>query len=198
MSYSTNVLRNSTMKYKLIKKKYYFKKENIMKKTIVILSILLIATTAMFATVVDGNKSIIIKAPVEGFAIFGVSTSSVHYTNFKTKALFENAVQTTIEKEIAILDLKNDVAVGYLSGINNTASAVSLYVTTSDLVSGNNTIGLKVVNSYSSSIPGSSDSKFGTLENTILKIKETTPGAAALAPAGKYEATVTISLTSNT
>ena len=111
--------------------------------------------------------------------------------------MFESAVESTIEKEIAILDLKDAVDVGFVSGINNTASSVSLSVTTSDLKSGNNVIGLKVVSSFQVSIPKSSNSQFGTLKNSILQIKEKTPGAAALAPAGKYEATVTIALTSN-
>ena len=164
-----------------------------MKKTILILLVLVLATFSLTASI--GDKSIIIKAPVEGFTVFGVSSEKVIDANFKTQALFESAVKTSVEKEINILALKDAVDVGYLSAINNRSNKVSLYISTSNLVSGSNTIAIKVMDNYED-IPASANSKYGTLKNTLLQIKETVPGAAALAPAGRYEATVTISLTS--
>jgi len=168
-----------------------------MKKSILILTSLLLIASSLFAAVSDdSNKTIVIKAPVEGYALFGVTSSQVDYTNFKSRALFESAVESTIDTEINILDLSKSVSVGYVSGINNTKNKVSLYVSTSDLKSGDDVIGLKVVTNYAS-IPGSSDSKLGSLQNTLLQVTEKVPGAAALAPAGSYEATLTVSLTSN-
>ena len=165
-----------------------------MKKSIVILTALLLITSSLFAAVSDdSNKTIVIKAPVEGYALFGVTSSQVDYTNFKSRALFESAVDSTIDTEIEILDLSKAVPVGYVSGINNTHNKVSLYISTSNLKSGDDESGLKVVTNYAS-IPGSSDSKIGVLNSTLLEVTEKVPGAAALAPAGSYEATLTISL----
>ncbi|NCB01423.1 MAG: hypothetical protein EOM67_04545 [Spirochaetia bacterium] len=163
-----------------------------MKKTILILTALLLLTTSVFAE--DNNKYILISAPVAEYTVFGVSPAKIDYDYFKSKALFESAIKTSIDKEINILDLKGPVDVGYVSAINNTQKTVSVFISTSDLTSGKNTIGLKVITNYDK-IPAAANSKFGILRGTLLQIQEKTPGASALAPAGKYEATVTISLT---
>ncbi len=169
-----------------------------MKKTILILVAILLVTSSLFAAVTSetGDKKIVITAPVAAYTVFGVTSSPVDYNNFKSKALFESAVQDTIETEIEILDLSGNVDVGYVAGINNTKNAISLYISTTDLVSGSDIIPIKVVTNYAA-IPGAADSKIGTLSSKLLQITESTPGASALAPAGDYEATLTISLTSN-
>lgn len=164
-----------------------------MKKTILILLVLILATFTIIAA--DSDKTIEIKANVAEYSVFGVSLTELSHDTFKSVALFESAIKSSVEKSIDILDLKGRVGVGYVSGINNTSNAVKIFVTTSDLVSGNNTIGLKVVSAYNVFIPAASNSEYGKLKNSLLVVQEKIPGTAALAPAGSYEATLTVSLT---
>ncbi len=166
-----------------------------MKKQIILLLILTLVTFSIVAA--ENDKSIVIKSNVPEYSSFGVSLDELSYDVFKSQELFEGAVETSVEKSIDILSLKDRVTVGYVSGINNTSSSVRMYVTTTDLVSGNNTIGLRVVSAYNVFIPSSSNSRYGILRNSPLVVQEKASGSAALAPSGSYEATLTISLTAN-
>ncbi len=95
-----------------------------------------------------------------------------------------------------MLSLTDYVLVGHLSGINNTAAAVTLGLSVEPLTSGSNTVDL-TLSTTEQVIPASANSAFGTLKNTPVKVKEATTGAAALAPAGTYTTTITITLTTN-
>ena len=171
-----------------------------MKKAIAILLVLVLAGAGLFAassglTGSSDASTIELTTTVAQFASFGVTATDVDEANFKTKALFDSAVNTNITKSVNMLDLVSAVEVGKLSGINNTAAVVSLTITTTALVSGTNSVNLDVLPA-SATIPAAGSSAFGTLKNTVITVKEATSGAAALAPAGDYVATVTIQLTS--
>ena len=171
-----------------------------MKKSIIILLALLLVTSSIFAVTNEGDtqeNTINITAPVAGYTLFGVTSDPVDWNNLQSRALFESSTQSSIETEIDILDLANPTGIGYVSGINNTHSDVTIKTTTTDLVSGDDVIGISVASSYQFQIPGAADSKIGILQSQLIKIKETNKGNAAKAPAGNYSATVTISLTSN-
>lgn len=166
-----------------------------MKKITAILLILVLAGFGLFAAV-DNTKSdatIKVKTVVADYSAFGVSSVAVGSDAFKTIAAFQSAVGSNVDTTIAMLDLTGFVFVGNLSGINNTATPVGLTLSTTDLVSGTNKVAL-TLSTYEETIAASADSSFGTLENVAIEIKETTAGAAALAPAGTYNATITISL----
>ena len=172
-----------------------------MKKTIAILLVLAIASVGLFAmvaadpTVNDDKKpaAINIYTDVKAFSAFGVSSNKVADKDFNSIARFQEAVQSSIDTKVDMLSLHDFVDVGFLSGVNNTKGKVDLSITVDQLVSGDDTVNL-VVSPKEISIDPSKNSKFGTLENLQLKVKESKRGAAALAPAGKYSTTVTISL----
>jgi len=171
-----------------------------MKKTIAILLVLVIGMAGVWADASSGlpgstDESVInLTTTVAQFALFGLSENAVAEANFATKALFEEAVSTSIDKAIDMLSLANPLEVGKLSGINNTDVPVSLTISTTPLTSGSNTIALKVIDG-SATISASASSAFGVLKNKAIMVQEDVPGAAALAPAGNYTATVTIQLT---
>jgi len=168
-----------------------------MKKTIAILLILALATFGLFA-VVDNTKTdatILVNSVVAGYSAFGVSENEVIENGFRSIALFEDSVSSSVDKTVDMLLLGNYVDVGFLSGINNTATAVILGITIAPMVSGNDTVAM-LVSPVSAEIAASASSRFGTLENIVIKVKEATEGTAVLAPAGDYSTTVTINLTS--
>ena len=170
-----------------------------MKKTIAILLVLVLATAGLFAMVAlppvdEAKKSTInIYSSVQDFSAFGVSTLEVKKDGFKSIANFQDAVNSSIDAKVDMLDLHSFVQVGFLSGINNTAGNVNLSISIENLVSGDNSVEMEVYPTRQV-IEASKNSRFGTLENQIIKVKEAKRGAAALAPAGKYSTTVTISL----
>jgi len=176
-------------------------KELIMKKSIAILLVLVLASFGLFAMVaadpsVGNNKrdsSINIYSNVSDFSAFGVSTREINKDGFKSIAKFQAAVNSSIDTKVDMLDLNSFVNVGFLSGINNTAGAVNLTISIKDLVSVNNAVAMEV-SPTRTTIDASKNSKFGTLQNTVIKVKEAKSGSAALAPAGRYSTTVTISL----
>ncbi len=166
-----------------------------MKKSIAILLILVLATVGLFAAVDNDKKDATIKinALVNDYSAFGVSKTAVIENGFRSIALFQGSVSSSVDKSVDMLALGSFVDVGFLSGINNTASAVNLSITIADLVSGTDTVAM-LVSPTTTSIAASADSKFGTLRNTVISVKEATTGAAVLAPAGSYSTTVTIHL----
>jgi len=171
-----------------------------MKKTIAILLVLGIGMVGVWAadalaTTVEDAK-ITVTTTVASEASFGLTAAGtdVAAANFATKALFDDAVADTISTDIDMLDLVENVEVGRLSGINNTATSITLYVSTTSLVSGSNQVEL-TVSPVTAVIPAAASSAFGTLKNEKIYVKEKLSGKAALAPAGSYSATVTINVT---
>ncbi|MDY0287801.1 MAG: hypothetical protein RBR15_03145 [Sphaerochaeta sp.] len=170
-----------------------------MKKITAILLILVLAGFGLFAAV-DNSKeaaTIKVKTVVADFSAFGVSSLAVGDDAFKTIAAFQGAVSSNVDTAIAMLSLNDFVLVGHLSGINNTTAPVALGLSISDLESGTSNKVALTLSTYAQTIDASKDSKFGTLKNIPISIKEATVGAAALAPAGTYNATITISLKTN-
>lgn len=178
------------------------KRKHIMKKTIAILLVLVLAGFGLFATVApvaeEAKKPATIKvlSTVNNFSAFGVTTEKISYTEFVSIDKFLKAVDTSIETTVDMLALDNEVSIGFLSGVNNTKNKVSLYISTTDLASSSDRVGIRVTPNYTS-IPSSAEDKFGSLRNTELFVKEVRAGAAAYAPAGSYSATITIALTSS-
>lgn len=169
-----------------------------MKKITAILLVLVLAGFGLFAAV-DHTKSdatIKVETVVADFSAFGVSSLAIGDDAFKTTAAFQGAVSSSVDTTIAMLSLTDYVLVGHLSGINNTAAAVTLGLSVEPLTSGSNTVDL-TLSTTEQVIPASANSAFGTLKNTPVKVKEATTGAAALAPAGTYTTTITITLTTN-
>ena len=171
-----------------------------MKKSIAILLVLVLASVGLFAvvaapTVDNDTKSatINITTNVPDYSSFGVSLNKVESGSFKSIATFQDAVKTSVDTKVEMLSLHTYVEVGFLSGINNTKSEVELSVTIGDLVSGKDSVAM-LVSPSSATIKHASNSKFGTLQNESIQVKEATSGAAALAPAGTYTTTVTIAL----
>jgi len=195
--YYTGVLRKKAHKH-LAPEPTSFQKENIMKKTIAILLILTITGFGLFAAV-DNDKNpatINITTIIADYSAFGVSTLEVLPAGFRSIAAFEGSASSSINATVPMLSLSSYVPVGFLSGINNTKAAVNLGITIADLKSGSDTVEM-LVSPASATIAASANSNFGTLRNTIISVKEATSGKAALAPAGTYTTTVTITLTSN-
>jgi len=194
--YRTGVLRKKAQK-KLASEPRNSPKETIMKKIIAILLILILAGFGLFAAV-DNTKTdatINITALIADYSAFGVSSIAVIEDGFRSIVKFQSAVATSINAEVIMLDLVSYVDVGFLSGINNTSSAVNLSITIANLVSGTGTSSVALLVSPATAIIApSSSSQFGTLRNTVIKVKEATAGSAALAPAGDYTSTVTIAL----
>ncbi len=172
-----------------------------MKKTIAILLVLLLAGLSIFATETpvastEDPATILVKSKVADFSAFGVTLEKITHSNaFNSIVEFQEKVSSSVSKTVSMLELKDPTLVGYLSGINNTATPVALTVSVGDLASGTNSIELKLQAS-ATFIPAAASSKFGTLKDFPIKVQEKTAGKAALAPAGTYSATVTISLTS--
>jgi len=171
-----------------------------MKHSVAILLVLVLASFGLFAMVaapsVDNEKtdaSINITSNVSDFSAFGVSTGKVESESFSSIANFQNAVLSSVDTKVDMLNLHSFVDVGFLSGINNTKSNVDLTITIKDMVSGDDSVAM-LVNPTKATIAPSKDSKFGTLQNTLIQVKEYSAGSAALAPAGEYSTTVTISL----
>ena len=193
--YCTSVLRKKAL-IKSCTGANELPKENTMKKSIAILLILTLATFGLFAAVDNAKTDATIKinSLVTSYSAFGVSTNVVIENGFKSIALFEKSVSSSVDKTVDMLALGSYVDVGFLSGINNTSTAVELGITIADMVSGTDTVAM-LVSPTAATIAPSASSKFGTLKNTVIKVKEATTGAAVLAPAGTYSTTVTISLT---
>ena len=168
-----------------------------MKKSIAILLILVLATVGLFAAVDNDKKDATIKinALVNDYSAFGVSKTAVVENGFKSIALFQKSVSSSVDTKVEMLDLHSSVKVGFLSDINNTTGKVKLSITIADLVSDNGKIAM-LVSPTEATIAPSASSKFGTLQNTLIQVKEKETGAAALAPAGTYTTTITISLIS--
>ena len=166
-----------------------------MKKSIAILLILTLAGFGLFAAV-DNTKNdatIKISSTVENYSAFGVSTLEVKEDGFVSIANFQGAVESSVDTKVDMLTLHSFVPVGFLSGINNTTGAVNLTISIDKLASGNDNVAM-LISPTTATIKASANSKFGTLKNTVITVKEATTGAAALAPAGTYSATVTIAL----
>ena len=170
-----------------------------MKNSIAILLVLVLASVGLFARPANpvNNEmkpaTINISSNVQAFSAFGVSTSKVQSNSFKSIASFQSAVKSSIDTKVDMLKLDKYVDVGFLSGINNTELPVFLTISVDKLSSGKDSVELTVTPNQATLSP-SKDSKFGTLRNELIQVKESIPGAAALAPAGEYETTVTIAL----
>ncbi|HKM07992.1 MAG TPA: hypothetical protein VJ869_13505 [Sphaerochaeta sp.] len=167
-----------------------------MKQSIAILLVLALVSAGLFSAPVNHDKNdatINISTDVNAFSAFGVSNLAVADDGFKSIAKFQGSVASSISTEVDMLNLHSFVDVGFLSGINNASGDVKLFITIKDLISGDNAVSMEV-SPKSATINASKDSAFGTLKNTVIQVKESTVGAAALAPAGKYNTTVTISL----
>ncbi|MDY0288200.1 MAG: hypothetical protein RBR15_05200 [Sphaerochaeta sp.] len=168
-----------------------------MKRTIAILLILVLALFGLFAAAEDaqGPATVIVNSSVSDFSAFGVTSGLIANTGaFNSIAKFKGAVSSSVDTTIAMLDLKAPVLVGYLSGINNTKAAVLLAISVGALSSDNGVVELTVT-PQGQTIPASPVNTFGTLKDVPIRIKEKSPGSAALAPAGTYLATITIALT---
>ncbi len=168
-----------------------------MKKITAILLVLVLAGFGLFAATVDNTKAdatVKVETVVSDFSAFGVSSAEVGADAFTSIAKFQGSVSSSVDTTIDMLALNDFVQVGHLSGINNTSAPVKLYLSVEDLVSGDNRVGL-TLSTYEQTIAASANSAFGTLKNTLIKVKESTAGAAALAPAGTYTSTITISMT---
>jgi len=176
---------------------YKLLKERNVKHTIAILLVLVLASVGLFATPTENNDknaaTVNITSNVSEYSAFGVSLKKVESGSFNSIATFQDAVQSSVANTVDMLNLHDFVAVGFLSGINNTKSEVKLTVTIDELVSGKDTVAM-LVSPASATITPAKDSKFGTLVNSLIQVKEATSGAAALAPAGEYTTTVTIAL----
>ena len=168
-----------------------------MKKTIAILLILILAGFGLFATVVNNDKdpaSIKVSSEVAQYSSFGVSLKTISNHDVTSIARFEKAVSSSIDKDVDMLKLYGNLEVGFLSGVNNTKNPITLAISISDLVSGDNAVAMEVESSEEI-IPGAKNNAFGVLQNARIKIHEKVRGTAALAPAGNYKATITINLT---
>ena len=165
-----------------------------MKKTLAILLILIFAGFGLFAAVdTNGPTKITMKSVVDEFIAIGVSSSRLALTDFASLETYLNKANSTVETDINMLDLSSNTLVGFVSGVNNSKKTISVYLSTTDLTSGSDRVGLSMVTNYTS-IPSSKDSKFGVLQGTQIFVKENTAGAAAKAPAGTYRGTITVSL----
>jgi len=171
-------------------------KGNTMKKSIAILLILVFAGFGLFAAVENNNKDANIKVytNVDEFSAFGVSFDKVTGNGFLSIANFQKEVSPTIDNNVKMLELFDYVDIGFLSGINNTTNVVYLDITIDKLVSDNGDVVGMLVSPEKEIIDPSKNNKFGTLQNSVISVKEAEKGAAALAPAGKYETTITIAL----
>jgi len=194
--YCKDVLRKKARK-KSCTGAYKLLKERNVKHTIAILLVLVLASVGLFATPTENNDknaaTVNITSNVSEYSAFGVSLKKVESGSFNSIATFQDAVQSSVANTVDMLNLHDFVAVGFLSGINNTKSEVKLTVTIDELVSGKDTVAM-LVSPASATITPAKDSKFGTLVNSLIQVKEATSGAAALAPAGEYTTTVTIAL----
>ena len=174
-----------------------FKKEYTMKKMIAILLILAFAGFGLFAADESAQESatIIVKSSVSDFSAFGVTTGKIANTGaFNSVKKFQEAVSSSVETTIVMLDLKAPVVVGYRSAINNSKAAVVLAISVSTLTSPNGVVELTVT-PEAQTIPASPLNSFASLKDAPIRIKEKTSGSAALAPAGTYNAMITIALT---
>lgn len=175
-----------------------------MKKTISILLVLVLAGASLFAMVAAAPEqgeqtdpvAIQLETRVKQISAFGLSKVALEASDFLSVKKFTSAIKPEIKQNIEMLDLDKFVDVGFLSGINNTRGKIALYVTVSDLVSrnDNNRVSLDV-RPDQKHIPAAANNAFGVLDNVVIKVKELVDGSAALAPAGLYTGTITISLT---
>ena len=169
-----------------------------MKKTLAILLVLVLAGFGLSATVTvdDGPAKIKMHSVVDEFIAIGVSSTKLAYTDFVSLEKYLSKASSSIDSDITMLDLGSNTSVGFVSGVNNSKKTISIYLSTTALTSGTDTVGLSMVTNYAV-IPKSDNSKFGTLQGTEIFVKESAPGAAAKAPAGTYTGTITVSLKSN-
>lgn len=158
--------------------------------------VLELASVTLFAVDADLSKdaaTIQMTSVVDTFSAFGVTSSKLVPGDFVSVATYLGKVLSSIDTSIAMLDLKDKTPVGFVSGVNNTKAPIGLYISTTDLSSGSDKVAIHVLPTYTP-IPASANSKFGILGGTEITVHEKTPGAAALAPAGTYTGTITISL----
>jgi len=168
-----------------------------MKKTLAILLVLVLAGFGLFAVVTtDGPTKIVMNSVVDEFIAIGVSPARLVTDDFVSLETYLSKASSSIDTNITMLDLKDNTLVGFVSGVNNSKKTISIYLSTTALTSGTDSVGLTMVTNYTA-IPGSKDSKFGILQGTQIFVKENTTGAAAKAPAGTYTGTITVSLTSS-
>lgn len=169
-----------------------------MKKTIVVLSILIFVSVGLFAS--DGESAqekatINVSAEVAPSVAFGITVKTITEYPVKSFEAFRAAVSSTLETSINMVALYGNIQIALFSGINNTKSPVTIAITISDLVSGNNAVALDV-SPTEAIIPAAADSSFGVLRNLPIGIHEAegTRGKSLLAPAGDYKATITFTL----
>lgn len=168
-----------------------------MRKPITILVILLLTSFSLFSTGVDntkGSSTINVTAEIDPVAIFGVTVGGVTNHYFQSIALFQSAISSNLEIDVVMVDLYNGFQIARLAGINNTNSPVTIDISITDLVSGDNAVAL-TVSPTQATIPAASNNAFGILNNARINIKEAVRGRSRLAPAGDYKATITFALT---
>jgi len=165
-----------------------------MKKTLAILIILLLAGTGLFADVDDTKtpSKINITSEVAQYSSFGVSLTTINNHDVSSIERFERAVSSSISVTVDMLYIYGDKVIGYLSGLNNTKSPVKLELSITDLVSGNNAVPMIIIDPEAT-IPAATNNAYGLLWSVPVKIKEKVGGSGRLAPAGNYQATITIS-----
>lgn len=171
-----------------------------MKRTITIFFLVLLLGTALFADATsNGPAKIKVSTLVQEFTVFGVSSTSLLPADYTSLANFSGAISSSINADVDMLQLGDEVLVGYLSAINSTKKTISLYIATTALATGpdpnDNRVGIHVRPNYYA-IPPAKESKYGILESSTIKVIETTKGAALKAPAGTYTATIRITLVS--
>ena len=179
-----------------------------MKKTIIaLLLVLAIVSVNVFAegpvdaSTLGNTTSIKVTAGVTGVALFGVSEAALVPADFLSETAFKGKTLSTITKNFTDLtSLKTAQSVGYLSGFNTTNSAVKISVSVSDLVNTDsedaNDIALTVTPSTSENplIITAANETAGSLASTEITVVATTPAQIDVAPAGKYTATVTFTV----
>lgn len=195
MKYHTDVIRKS---HKNLHRALGSKRKPTMKKTIAILVILLLTSFSLFSTGVDNTKrpsTINVTAEIDPIVVFGViSPGGVSNHDFQTIARFKSAISSSLEIDVVMVDLYNGFQIAFLAGINNTNSPVTIDITITDLVSGDNAVALTVTPTQAI-IPAAANNAFGILNNARINIKEAVRGRSRLAPAGDYKATITFALT---
>jgi len=168
-----------------------------MKKYIAILLVLVLAGVGLFATpgtLSEGPSTIKLQSVVGKFSAFGVSSTSLLPADFASLATFVGKMKSSIIASVTMLDLNAATPVGFVAGVNNASAPVNLYISTTPLTSGSDSVLIHVLPTHAQ-IPKKADSKFGILQSTQITVHEKISGAAARAPAGTYTATITIKLT---
>ena len=109
-----------------------------MKKTIAILLVLVLAGVGLFAvgedlTTGNGTAKLIFSTTIAPSVIFGVSEGAI--STFTSSSVFSALVDSSYSSVITLANLATSggYTVGYISGFNNTKTAVSIAVSSTNL-----------------------------------------------------------------